>query len=85
MIPMIRPKALPASSGKTSTELDNAEEDQDPAKGVEVGEDEPRVVHEYVRVVQGADAVDDVERAHKQQQRCCEHDSASTSRISVSP
>jgi hypothetical protein len=59
--------------------LDHAEDDQDPAEGVEVGEDVPLVVDEDVRIVQRADAVDDVERAHNQQQRRCEHRSARAS------
>ena len=60
---------------EASGELDHPEDDQHPAQGVEVGEDVALVVDEDVRVVQGADAVDDVERAHDHQQRCCEQGS----------
>src|SRR3954451_11066699 len=60
-------------------ELDHAEDDQDPTHGVEVGEDEPRVVDEDPGVIERSDAVDDVERAHDHQQRRRENCPAHTS------
>ncbi len=66
---------------EASGELDHPEDDQDPAHRVEVGEDVPRVVHEDVRAVQRADAVDDVERSRDQQQNRCECGSTRTSHL----
>jgi hypothetical protein len=53
---------LPAKSENPPGELDDPEDDQDPAHRVEVGEDEPLLVDEDVRAVERADAVDDVQR-----------------------
>src|SRR3954462_14114628 len=50
-------------------ELDDPEDDQGPAQGVEVVEDEPLVVHEDAGVAQRADAVEDIEPSDDQQQR----------------
>src|ERR671910_2994294 len=68
-----------AHQREAAGELDHPEDDQHPAKGVEVCEYEPRVVDEDVRIVEGADAVDDVDRAHNQQHDGCEHDPTRTS------
>ena len=64
---------------EASGELDHTEDDENPAERVEVRQDEPRVVDEDVRIVQGADAVDDVDRAHDQQDDGCEYDATRTS------
>jgi hypothetical protein len=61
---------------EASAKLDHPEDDQDPAEGVEVGENEPLVVDENVRIIQGADPIDDVERAHNQQHGRREQNSA---------
>ena len=79
MIPMTLPNVLPANSEKPPVELDHPKDDQDPAHGVEVGEYIPLVVYEDIRIVQGTDPIDDVERARNQQQRCCQQGSTHTS------
>src|SRR5918992_1214140 len=69
----LRPLILP--------EDDDAEDDQNPAQGVEVCEDVPLVAGEDVRAVQRADPVDDVERADDHQQGRREYDSTCTSHL----
>ena len=78
MIPMTLPERIAGKQRKACRELDHPEDDQDPAHGVEVGEDVPLVVYEGVRIVQGADPVDDVERADNQQKRRRQHGSTYT-------
>src|SRR3954452_3053836 len=68
MTPMTRPNALPMNQREAPGQLDHPEDDQDPAHGVEAGEDEALIVDEDVRTVQGADAVDDVDEARHQEQ-----------------
>ena len=80
-MPITRPNVFPAMQRKAGDELDNPEDDQDPAQRVEVVEYEPRVVNEDVGVVKGADAVDDVDDAHKQQHDACENHTSSTSHL----
>src|SRR5205823_11773140 len=58
----------PTEQRHPARQLKRTEDDRYPAPGVEAGEHELRVIDEEVRIIDGPDAVDDVERArHKQQ------------------
>ena len=67
-----------AEQQEPADELDQPEDDQDPAQRVQVVEDVPLVFDEDVRPVQSADPLQDVERAGDQQQRRGEHDPTGT-------
>jgi hypothetical protein len=62
-------------------ELDQPDDDQDPAERIEVVEYVPSVVDEDPRVAQGADAVEDVDDARDQQQSAGKDDATRTSHV----
>ena len=79
-IPITRPKAPPLISENPGGELDDADDDRDPAPGVEAREHVLRVVEE-MSVADRGDAVDDVQRARDQQQNRNEQRPTQTSHV----
>ena len=74
----------PATEQRQPTrQLNRAEDDRYPAPGVEAGEHVLRVVGEEARIIDGPNAVDDVERAHHEQQNSSENRTTSAFQVDL--
>jgi hypothetical protein len=76
---------VPGQQRETAGELNNADDDQEPSHRAQIREDVPRVVRIEIRVSNRADPIDDVERAHQQQQDRRKDDSTGTSHLGLLP